>query len=528
MRDHGICVNLLIKIKYERLHIMSASNVQVKKELELKSEFEKLKEKVKASTAADLPQNQFDLAMYYLLKSASKIYKETGLEHSYDLSKKINAVERVRKQGMEWLTKAAKNKYAKAQHHLGYYYFRGTPDAQRGSFPKDSQLGLDWMSEAASQGYTRAEFELGVYYLNGDSEVGICKEEKKSFDLLQNVAKKGSKAAQFIIAKCYFEGKGVEKNEKTGFDYLNMLVAQETTTTEPEKFDWDDKRWGGYIYYQLSECYRLGLGVAIDQNKEIEFLDKSLCENCLEAIARLRIESSKEVQYGVGMLSLARKTKQDNELATELFKLAAIRKHLGAIQQVQYQFDLFREQQTAEGDKQKIDKESSNTGCPSIPQTAQTAQIASQSTAKNNGDSITQQPVSDSTPSILTSTSALVPTATPTPLPTFTPISTSTANPMSGSPFLGFLPQFANAEYLSLPSTVPPALPTVPQTTAKNNGDSSSQQSIGVDSTTTIPLVQLPTVNPTSADLECSPSTYYAEEGGDAVDATGRRCSVTF
>ncbi len=68
-----------------------------------------------------------------------------------------------------------------------------------------------WNRKAAINGNLDAQYELAKYYLN-DS---INKNERKAFKWYLKIADKNSPRAVYLVAKCYRDGIGTDKNLAT-------------------------------------------------------------------------------------------------------------------------------------------------------------------------------------------------------------------------------------------------------------------------------------------------------------------------
>ena len=169
-----------------------------------------------------------------------------------------------------FLEKAAIKNHSFSQEFLGLFYKR------KGDFEK----AFVWLKKAAEQGLPKAQCELGYCYENGlgvdsnliqatywlkkASEQGNVDAKKwldNRFDTrgktndtlakLRHEAECGNADAQFALANCYFEGKGIAKNLYQAFVYFEKSAKQ------------------GNIDAQriLSQCYKNGWGTSIDISK---------------------------------------------------------------------------------------------------------------------------------------------------------------------------------------------------------------------------------------------------------------------
>ena len=151
----------------------------------------------------------------------------------------------------KWLTKAAKQGYAKAQAGIGGCYFDGI------GVEKDMSKAFEWFSKAADQGLAEAQYILGLYYLNGE---GIVAEDMaKGFEWLSKAAEQGDADAQFDLGKCYFNGLGVSKDLSKAVEWVSKAAKQGLAEAQT----------------MLGKCYYYGEGIAKDMAKAVEWYRKA-------------------------------------------------------------------------------------------------------------------------------------------------------------------------------------------------------------------------------------------------------------
>jgi TPR repeat protein/signal transduction histidine kinase len=122
----------------------------------------------------------------------------------------------------EWFTQAAKQGHVLAIFILWECYGYGTREIRRNP---EKELAFGWFTKKVAYGsefYTQAEFYT-QRYLAFESEhpdlackSKFCTQADLAFDVCFNI----SGESCFNLAKCYFEGKGVEKNDKLGLQWL--------------------------------------------------------------------------------------------------------------------------------------------------------------------------------------------------------------------------------------------------------------------------------------------------------------------
>src|ERR1051325_11122626 len=113
-------------------------------------------------------------------------------------------------------------------------------------------LELKLYKMAADKGHIFAQYSLGILYQLGQ---GICKNEKKAFELMKNLAEKSDYLnAQFRLG--YYKGIGTEINKSKAFELYKMAA---------------DK---GHMFaqYSLSILYQLGQGTCKNEKKAFELM----------------------------------------------------------------------------------------------------------------------------------------------------------------------------------------------------------------------------------------------------------------
>ncbi|MBR0236801.1 MAG: SEL1-like repeat protein [Thermoguttaceae bacterium] len=107
-------------------------------------------------------------------------------------------------ESMKWYRKAAKLGNARGQYLLAIELLFSKDDSKL-------EEGIEWLKKSADKGYPAAIYRLGMQYLYG---VGVPKDEKKAFSLIDNAARLKYDLAYNILGYLYLHGIGVERNEK--------------------------------------------------------------------------------------------------------------------------------------------------------------------------------------------------------------------------------------------------------------------------------------------------------------------------
>ena len=135
-----------------------------------------------------------------------------------------------RKNALRWFRQAARQGNARAQESL-----RAMEDsAAGGEDPEKLQI-------AAEQGSAQAQYRLGCRYWNGD---GVERDERQAADWFDRAARQGLAPAQRMLGRCYEQGRGVERDARQAAAWYRWAATQ----GDPE------------AQYALGVCLDKGLG----------------------------------------------------------------------------------------------------------------------------------------------------------------------------------------------------------------------------------------------------------------------------
>ena len=135
-----------------------------------------------------------------------------------------------RKNALRWFRQAARQGNARAQESL-----RAMEDsAAGGEDPEKLQI-------AAEQGSAQAQYRLGCRYWNGD---GVERDERQAADWFDRAARQGLAPAQRMLGRCYEQGRGVERDARQAVAWYRWAATQ----GDPE------------AQYALGVCLDKGLG----------------------------------------------------------------------------------------------------------------------------------------------------------------------------------------------------------------------------------------------------------------------------
>ena len=150
-------------------------------------------------------------------------------------------VEQNYRSAIEWYIKAANQGYVDAANNLGKIY-----DAVATSMSDKSEAkvyyeeAVYWYRQAAERGQPQSQANLGLMYFNG---TGVEKDDKKAVKWWQLAANQGNVRAMFNLGVAYVNGTGVSRdlveayawiflaNGDTGFDFSGEQVTVDYSET---------------------------------------------------------------------------------------------------------------------------------------------------------------------------------------------------------------------------------------------------------------------------------------------------------
>jgi TPR repeat protein len=124
---------------------------------------------------------------------------------------------------IEWLQKAATQGNARAQFNLGKSYYLGL------GVPKDAIKALEWLEKAATQGSADAQTAVGeiyhgigsTYYKGDDVPIDAT----KAVEWFRKSATYGYANGQLMLSICYFQGRGIPKDNVLGYAWANLAAG---------------------------------------------------------------------------------------------------------------------------------------------------------------------------------------------------------------------------------------------------------------------------------------------------------------
>ena len=95
-------------------------------------------------------------------------------------------------------------------------------------YPKNEEKGFYWNRKAAINGDVNVQYELAEYYLDNSINVN----ESKAFKWYLKLANKNSPRAIYLVAKCYRDGIGTDKNLEEAIKWFKEYESSETFSKE--------------------------------------------------------------------------------------------------------------------------------------------------------------------------------------------------------------------------------------------------------------------------------------------------------
>lgn len=147
---------------------------------------------------------------------------------------------------------------------------------------------LSWFHRAAAKNHAAANWRIGVFYEEG---LGVEQNYTKATEWYQRAAGQGFPEGQFALAVCYGEGLGVPQDHAIAFELYSKAAEQnhpgaqnnlaalaiegEDYATAAKWFEAAARQGDAVACYNLSCCYKEGLGVEKDYGKALEWCRKA-------------------------------------------------------------------------------------------------------------------------------------------------------------------------------------------------------------------------------------------------------------
>lgn len=173
---------------------------------------------------------QYELAeRYYVGEGVDKDVRQAAKWYSRAAEKKhadaqfslglISCDEGNEDEGFKWFYKAAEQGHAGAQYNLGVCYHTGK------GVKRDDNEAAKWFRNAAKQKHEKAEQALAKLYKN-HTDTRVAAYKQGDAESLRQPAEEGDAVAQLALATCYWEGKGVAKDQQEALKWLQKAASQ--------------------------------------------------------------------------------------------------------------------------------------------------------------------------------------------------------------------------------------------------------------------------------------------------------------
>jgi TPR repeat protein len=120
-------------------------------------------------------------------------------------------------EGNDWIRKAALQRFAPAEYHLGQVYEFGFGVQQ------DDRLALEWYRKAAGDGSVPAHRAIGEFYLKGRAVRADAAEAARWF---RRGADGDDLRAQYQLGQLHFDGTGVPRDYESAYVWFTVAAGQ--------------------------------------------------------------------------------------------------------------------------------------------------------------------------------------------------------------------------------------------------------------------------------------------------------------
>ena len=186
------------------------------------------------------------------------------------------------------LLEAADKEDAGAQYQVGDWFFE---QRSSGKSVKYDSIGVVWLKKAAEQGHTMAQYKLASCYEEGR---GIFKSRDEAMKWYQEAAKKGDKVAMYKYSKLKYNNKTYEGVIKYRLSLLHS-ADNGNSDSQYQLAEWFSNHSSQSAYreeavvwytkaaekghaeamYKLGDCYENGTGVIKYYNQAVEWYKKA-------------------------------------------------------------------------------------------------------------------------------------------------------------------------------------------------------------------------------------------------------------
>ncbi|PJA33590.1 MAG: hypothetical protein CO187_01095, partial [Zetaproteobacteria bacterium CG_4_9_14_3_um_filter_53_7] len=207
-----------------------------------------------------------------------------------------------------WFHQAAKLDNQQAQYRYAMLYRDGS------GVQRDDRQAVAWLKLAAAQGHLQAQYELAKLLESGRGMDAA--DPASAAGWYRKAAEKDLAAAQLRLAMLYADGRGVKKSEATALDWA--IKAAKTNNTDAESFRQQllnrvtakAARGDAKAQFILARLYQRGEGINADVKSAEQWLRASAASGNAEAqfhLANLLVKQPAQISEAAGWyLSAAR------------------------------------------------------------------------------------------------------------------------------------------------------------------------------------------------------------------------------
>jgi TPR repeat protein len=120
-------------------------------------------------------------------------------------------------QALEWIRKAAAQRYAPAEFQMGQVYDFGF------GVPQDDRQALEWYRQAAGHGSAPAQRTVGDFYRKGRVVAADAAEAARWY---RRAADGDDVRAQYQLGQMYFDGTGVTRDYAAAYLWFSLAAGQ--------------------------------------------------------------------------------------------------------------------------------------------------------------------------------------------------------------------------------------------------------------------------------------------------------------
>ena len=120
-------------------------------------------------------------------------------------------------EGIDWIRKAAQQRFAPAEHQLGQIHEFGF------GVPQDDRAALEWYRKAADAGSPAGQRAVGEFYLKGRAVAVDAAEAARWF---RRAADGDDLRAQYQLGQMYFDGTGMPRDYESAYVWFTLAAGQ--------------------------------------------------------------------------------------------------------------------------------------------------------------------------------------------------------------------------------------------------------------------------------------------------------------